>query len=545
MVQDRRWYTIIAALTVVGLVALACGPATVATPTPTASSLPLFVTIYYHVEPNPQLFEAIEPGYFEAVSLTLRQMSASLAEIGAHATFCFAWLYNDLTYCRNHDRQSGEIVNSSRDTGIETYEQIVGDGHELAYHTHPPHSVMDGQVVSYARPDDACAGYGETHRWGGLGADQRVAFQPGVYQFDDPADPWYGQFTWERTSETLFWIADSLGVTVRHANGGQRPLLDVMGRYGRGINHEHSLRQLRSLMAIGFDLISPDVLAYFNPEYEPTGTFWSDLSMGYAAYLGPEANSQVYYPDIDGRQIERAVGTSQGLTFMPAQMAGQAGWGKGNPDPRYYDPAPLGGTGSGGLRWREGAFYEEYPSRTYDPWAGTEVELTFPSLAEQFNRAMELHQQSPGSVNAWGFNHHVVNVMWADLSGISDNWEQEILFILDIADGVADGVANEPRPDLVQFVTMQELSAIYDRIALASSPVQQIALLEESGIEVESLRGMQGAWERDVPRLAGSGSVAVPGEWEGAETDRMRRRRDWAARQPIRLSRRPGEVGWA
>jgi len=32
---------------------------------------------------------------------------------------------------------------------------------------------------------------------------------------------------------------------------------------------------------------------------------------------------------------------------------------------------------------------------------------------------------------------------------------------------VTDGVANEPRPDLVQFVTMQELSAIYDRIALA------------------------------------------------------------------------------
>ena len=31
---------------------------------------------------------------------------------------------------------------------------------------------------------------------------------------------------------------------------------------------------------------------------------------------------------------------------------------------------------------------------------------------------------------------------------------------------VTDGVANEPRPDLVQFVTMQEPSAIYDRIAL-------------------------------------------------------------------------------
>jgi hypothetical protein len=33
---------------------------------------------------------------------------------------------------------------------------------------------------------------------------------------------------------------------------------------------------------------------------------------------------------------------------------------------------------------------------------------------------------------------------------------------LDIADGVVDGVANEPWLDLVQFVTMQELSAIYD-----------------------------------------------------------------------------------
>ena len=86
-------------------------PPTEVTPPASASSLPLFVAIYYHVEPNPQLFEAIEPGYYEAVSLTLRQMSASLAETGVHATFCFAWLYNDLTYCRNHDRQSGEIAN--------------------------------------------------------------------------------------------------------------------------------------------------------------------------------------------------------------------------------------------------------------------------------------------------------------------------------------------------------------------------------------------------------------------------------------------------
>jgi hypothetical protein len=514
MTQDRRWYTIIAALTIVGLITPACGPLgsgkapnptfTLPPPsegpcgdgvcdgpenaencpadcteepppmevTPQASDprLPLFVTIYYHVEPNPQLFEAIEPGYYEAVSLTLRQMSASLAETGVHATFCFAWLYNDLTYCRNHDRGSGEIINTSGDTGIETYEQIVGDGHELAYHTHPPHSVKDGQLVYYARPNDACTDYGATHRWSGLGADCNVAFRPGVYQFDDPDNPWYGQFTWERTSETLFLIADYLGVTVRHTNGGQRPLLDVMDRYGSGINHEHALQQIRSLMDTGFDLISPDTLAYFNPEYLPTGTFWNDPSTGYAAYLRPEASLQVYYPDIDGRRIERAVETSQELTFMPVQMAGQAGWGKGDPDTRYYDPAPLGGTGSGGLRWRENAFYEEYPSRVYNPWAGTEVELMFPSLAEQFNKAMEQHQETPSSINAWGFNHHVVNVMWSDLSGMSDNWEQETYFILDIADGVADGAANAPRPDLVQFVTMQELSAIYDRIALASHP---------------------------------------------------------------------------
>jgi hypothetical protein len=39
----------------------------------------------------------------------------------------------------------------------------------------------------------------------------------------------------------------------------------------------------------------------------------------------------------------------------------------------------------------------------------------------------------------------------------------------DIADGVAGGVANEPRPDLVQFVTMQELSAIYDGAVQSST----------------------------------------------------------------------------
>jgi len=398
-------------------------------------------------------------------------MLASLAEAGAHATFCFAWLYNDLTYCRNHDPKSGEIINSPEDTGIETYKQIVDDRHELAYHTHPPNSIIDPeeQTVSYARPNATCTDYGGPHSWFGWGADKNIAFQPGVYLFDDPEDPWYDQFTWERTSQTLFWIADYLGVTVRHANGGQRPLFDVMNQCGSGINHEHSLDQLRSLMHAGFDLISPECLAYFNPEYEPEGSFWIDPSTGYVTYLGPEANIQVYYPDINGQQIERAVETSQGLTFMPVHIAGQAGWGKGIQDSRYYDPAPLGGTGGGGVRWREDAFYREYPSVTYDPWVGNEVERTFPSLAEQFNSAMEQHQEAPGSVNAWGFNHHVVNVMWSNLSGISDNWEQEISFILDIADGVADGVVNEPRPDLVQFVTMQKLSSIYDWIAISGN----------------------------------------------------------------------------
>jgi hypothetical protein len=430
------------------------------------------VVIYYHVEPNPQLFEAIEPGYYEAVSLSLRQMSASLAENGVHATFCFAWLYNDLTYCRNRDRDSGEIINSDRDTGIETYEHIIQNQHELAYHTHPPYAIIDGQVAYYARPNDACTDYGEAHRWSGLWADYSYAFGPDVFLFDEPADPWHGQFTWERTSETLFQIADHLGVDIHHTNGGQRPLFDILDRDGRGINHERSFDALHSLRTTGFDLISPEVMTYFHPLYEAVGPSWSDLSTGYVTYLGPEANLQVYYPDLHGGQIERASRTNQGITFMPVQIAGQAGWVRGDPDPRYYDPALLGGTGGGGIRWQENAFYEEYRSRTYDPWAGTQVERIFSSLAQQFNRAMERHQENPDSINAWGFNHHVVNVMWTDFSGISDNWNQEILFILDIADGLADGVANPPRPDRVRFVTMQELSAIYDQLDAGSNQLQ-------------------------------------------------------------------------
>lgn len=433
------------------------------TPQRSPSPLPLFVVIYYHVEPNPQLFESVEPGYFEAVSLTLRQMSGSLAENGVHATFCFAWLYNDLTYCRNRDRDSEEIVNSNRDTGIETYEQIIQNGHELAYHSHPPYAVIDGPDVYYARPNDTCADYGEAHRWSGLWADYSYAFSPDVFQFDDPDDPWFGQFTWERTSETLFQIADHLGEEIRHTNGGQRPLFDILDRYGRGINHERSYQQLHSLMATGFDLISPEVMAYFHPHYEPAESSWSDLSTGYVTYLGAEANLQVYYPNIRNQRIEDTSNANQGMTFMPVQMAGQAGWIRGDPDPRYYDPGLLGGTGGSGIRWLDDAFYAEYRSRMYDPWSGTEVERTYPSLAEQFNQAMERHQKNPGSINAWGFNHHVVNVMWADFSGISDNWNQEISFILDIADGVADGEANPPRSNRVRFVTMQELSTIYDQ----------------------------------------------------------------------------------
>ena len=68
------------------------------------------------------------------------------------------------------------------------------------------------------------------------------------------------------------------------------------------------------------------------------------------------------------------------------------------------------------------------------------------------------------------FDHHIVNVMWADLSGLSDNWALALMFMRDIADGAADGVAGEPRPDLVRFVTMQELGAVYD--AVVGSPAR-------------------------------------------------------------------------
>lgn len=78
-------------------------------------------------------------------------------------------------------------------------------------------------------------------------------------------------------------------------------------------------------------------------------------------------------------------------------------------------------------------------------------------MAAQFNKAMRRHQdETPHAVNAWGLDFHIVNVLRADLAGLSDNWDNTVRFYRDIADGVADGVINEPRPDLVQFVTMQE-----------------------------------------------------------------------------------------
>jgi hypothetical protein len=434
-------------------------------------TLPFYVVVYYHVEPNIQLFESIEEGYFEAVSRSLRDMSSDLAGINARATFCFAWLYVDLTYCRNRDPQTGEIVDQPGDTGIETFQRIVADGHELAYHTHPANALRIEQASYYTRPDSDCERFDNrnAHRWKGAGTDYRLEFQPGQYQFDDPDDPWFGQFTWERTSESLFKIADYLGVSVRHANGGQKPMLDVMNRLGQGINHDHSLRQIYSMMNTGFDLISPEVIYQFNAAYDEAGDFWRDPSTGYVSYLGSGTNVQIYYPNVNGGFIERPAMTDQGLTFMPVHIQGQVAWTRGDRDARYYDPEPLGGTGGGGIRWREDAFYQPYTAVNFDPWAGEERMFEFPSLADQFNSSMRRHsEESPAAVNAWGFNHHVVNVMWADFTGLSDNWDQEVDFLRDIADGEADGVINPPRSELVQFVTMQELSAIYDSIVAGS-----------------------------------------------------------------------------
>jgi hypothetical protein len=438
-------------------------------------TLPFLVTVYYHVEPNKQLFESVEPGYFECVSSCLREMSMDLAAINVDATFCFAWLYNDIVYQRNHDPVTLDVVNGPSDTGIETFEQIVGDGHELAYHAHPPMAiVVDDSVPHYARPDSACLWFDTVHmhRWRGYLADYYMDFFPGVYEFDDPADDWFGHFTWERASENLFRIADYLGVDVRHANGGQRPLLDLTDQYGSGINHPHCIAQIGSLVDRGFDLIAPECMPFFNAEYSPEGTFWSDTSTYYVAYFGPETNGQVYYPDIDGVHLEHAAGTCQGLTFMPVQREPQAAWmSSGVPDTAYYDPEPLG-TGGGGRRWTNGTFFDRYYGSCKHPWVDSTYTISLPSLAAQFNTAINRHlAESPTSANAWGLDHHVVNVMWADLSGLSDNWDRELIFLQDIADGAADGVINPPRPDLVQFVTMQRLSQIHsDVVACEDSP---------------------------------------------------------------------------
>jgi hypothetical protein len=443
-----------------------CSPQDCAPPM-TPPALPLFVLIWYHVEPNPQLFEAIEPGYFEGISRSMRQMSQALRAIKVPATFCVSWLYNDLVYCRNHDSQTGQIVNRPRDTGIETFGQLVGDGHEIAYHTHPPNSIKDGQTAYYVRPNSACTGYDmdNLHRWAGLGAGHSLDFEPGVYQFDDPADPWYGQFIWERTSETLFALADYLGVTVRHTNGGQKPLLDLTNEYGYGISHPHCIQQLRSLMASGFDLIAPESMAPFSPQYTAQATPWRDPSTGHAAYFGPQHNVQVYYPDIDSARIDRAAALRQGLTLMPVPMQGSMGW-IGAKDARYYDPGPKGGTAYGGIHWHKESFYGASREREIrSPWSMEPITVMIPSMAERFNNSLHRHlTETPHSVNAWSFGHHIVNVLWSDFSGVSDNWDLAVSFILDIADGQADQVINAPRPDLVRFVTFQQLAEIYDSV---------------------------------------------------------------------------------
>ena len=430
------------------------------------NQLPLFVTVYYHIEPNPQFFEKIEPGYFEAVSKCLREMSDSLAVINVHATFCFAWLYNDMVYIRNSNAFTGEIENKPIDTGIETFEKIILDKHEIAYHTHPPSAIIENNTVYYARPDQNCEWFDTTdmHRWTKLNADYFVDFFPGLYKFDNKNDSWYGEFIWIRTTESLFKIADYFGITIRHINGGQKPMLDILNKYGFGINHEYCVQQLESFMDLGIDLISPECLQHFHMNYDISEDSWSDSLTGYVSYLGIEKNMQIYYPDINNKHIDREADSSQDLTFMPLQGIGQAPWMSiGVKDDRYYNAALLGGKGGGGVRWEDDVFYIGYNPSLYDPWTDEKVDYMLPSLAEQFNNAINRHLiETPSLVNAWGFDHHVVNIMWTDLTGLSDNWDKEILFLKDIADGFANGVVNEPRPDLVQFVTMQELSNIFD-----------------------------------------------------------------------------------
>ena len=290
--------------------------------------LPLFIIVYYHIEPNPQFFESIEPGYFEAVSKSLRDMSESLSVNNVHATFCFAWLYNDIVLHRNYNTTKGEIENKAKDTGIETFQKIISDKHEIAYHTHPPSAIIDNKTAYYARPDQNCEWFNTTnkHRWTKLNADYFLDFFPGIFKFDDIDDHWYNKFTWVHTTESLFKITEYFGISLRHINGGQKPMLDVLNKFNFGVNHDYCIQQIESLMDLGIDLISPECLQHFHVNYDIHGDSWSDNLTGYVSYFGTQNNIQIYYPDINNNHIDREVDYSQGLTFMPVQGLGQAAW---------------------------------------------------------------------------------------------------------------------------------------------------------------------------------------------------------------------------
>ena len=245
-------------------------------------------------------------------------------------------------------------MNRDLDTGIETFQQIVQDGHEIAFHTHPPFSIIDGGLTYYARPNMECTYYDtlNLHQWFGADQGRNMEFAPGVYQFNDPSDVWYGMFTWETTTESLFRICSFLGTPLRHTNGGQVPLLDLTDTYGCGINHPHCLNQTESLIQTGFDLISPEVMPFFNLDYSAGGILWSDTTTYYVSYFGPQANSQIYYPDIDHASIEKKQDVCQGMTFIPVQKQPQVNWeGAGVPDSDYYNAERENSYGGGGIRW--------------------------------------------------------------------------------------------------------------------------------------------------------------------------------------------------
>lgn len=241
--------------------------------------------------------------------------------------------------------------------------------------------------------------------------------------------------------------------------------MDILNSYDYGINHPHCIKQTRSFMELGFDLVAPECMAFFREGYLPSGEIWYDTTTWYMSYFGAEASSQLYYPDIENHHLEKVANVNQGLTFMPVQKKPQVNWeSAGIKDSSYYDAEREGSYGSGGYRWTYDTFYSKYTGNGNNPWEPSDHIVHMPSLASQFNSAIQQHLKTPFKVNAWGLNHHVVNVMWADLSGLSDNWDKELDFIKDIMDGTADGAINSPRPDLVRFVTMQELSKIYDDV---------------------------------------------------------------------------------